>query len=39
MSGGEADEALRLRRKKYGIFEALVKATVTSYTILPLGGV
>ena len=39
MSGGEADEALRLRRKKHGIFEALVKSTVTSRAILPLGGV
>ena len=30
VSGGEADEALRLRRKKYGIFEALARLATRS---------
>ena len=39
VSGGESDKALRLRRKKHGMFTALAKSTVTSCTILSLGGV
>ena len=30
VSGGEADEAMRLRRKKYGLFEALARLATRS---------